>query len=37
MKSYLSKLNKEVKEYFNILSNEFPEWLLEYIDTPEMK
>ena len=37
MKSYLSKLDTEVKEYFNILSNEFPEWLLEYIDTPEMK
>ena len=36
MKNYLDTLNEEVKEYFKILSPEFPEWLLEYIDTPEM-
>ena len=30
-------LNDELKEYFSILSPEFPEWLLEYIDTPEME
>lgn len=37
MKKYYDTLNDEVKEYFKILSPEFPEWLLEYIDTPEMK
>lgn len=37
MNNYLETLNPEVKEYFKILSPEFPEWLLEYIDTPEMK
>ena len=35
--NYYNKLNDEVKEYFSILSPEFPEWLLEYIDTPEME
>ena len=37
MNKYLDNLNNEVKEYFKILSPEFPEWLLEYIDTPEMQ
>ena len=37
MTNYYNKLNDEVKEYFSILSPEFPEWLLEYIDTPEME
>ena len=37
MAKYYDSLNDEVKEYFSILSPEFPEWLLEYIDTPEMK
>jgi HD superfamily phosphohydrolase len=37
MAKYLDSLNKEVREYFSILSEEFPEWLLEYIETPEMK
>lgn len=37
MSKYLENLNEEVKEYFRILSPEFPEWLLEYIDTPEMQ
>lgn len=35
--NYLENLNAEVREYFSILSPEFPEWLLEYIDTPEME
>lgn len=35
--SYYDSLNDEVKEYFSILSPEFPQWLLEYIDTPEMQ
>lgn len=34
---YLDTLNEEVKQYFKILSPEFQEWLLEYIDTPEMQ
>ena len=37
MNKYYDSLNEEVKEYFSILSPEFPEWLLEYIDTPEMQ
>lgn len=37
MKGYLDTLNEEVKEYFKILSPEFPTWLLEYISTPEMQ
>ena len=37
MSKYLDNLNEEVRKYFSILSKEFPEWLLEYIETPEMK
>ena len=37
MSKYFDNLNDEVREYFSILSPEFPEWLLEYIDTPEME
>ena len=33
---YIEKLNEEVRQYFRILSEEFPEWLLEYIETPEL-
>lgn len=36
MNQYLEKLNEEIREYLTILSPEFPEWLLEYIYTPEM-
>ena len=36
MKNYLDTLNEEIKQYLKILSPEFPEWLLEYINTPEM-
>ena len=35
--NYYENLNPEVKEYFKILCPEFPKWLLEYIETPEMK
>lgn len=28
MTNYYNKLNDEVKEYFSILSPEFPEWLV---------
>lgn len=37
MNNYLQTLNEEVKEYFKILSPKFPEWLIEYIQTPEMQ
>ena len=33
---YLDNLNKKILEYFNVLEPEFPEWLLEYINTPEL-
>lgn len=36
MENYWNNLNDEIKEYFKILSPEFPNWLLEYINTPEM-
>ena len=36
MTKYYDRLNDEVKEYFSILSPEFPKWLEEYIYTPEM-
>ena len=36
MNNYYSNLNKEVKEYFSILSPKFPEWLNEYINTKEL-
>ena len=37
MNNYLEGLSEEMREYFRILSPDFPEWLLEYIDTPEMQ
>lgn len=37
MKNYLDTLTDEIREYFKILSPEFPEWLLDYINTPEMQ
>ncbi len=36
MNKYLENLNEEIRDYLKILSPEFPEWLLEYIYTPEM-
>ena len=33
---YINNLNKRIKEYFNILEPEFPEWLNEYINTKEL-
>jgi len=36
--SYLDSKNEEVKEYFKILcNNDFPEWIWEYVNTPEMQ
>jgi len=33
---YLDKINNETKQYYKILSEEFPEFLEEYIETPAM-
>lgn len=33
----LENLNKEIEQYFKILSKEFPEFLYDYIYTPEMQ
>ena len=35
--TYLDTLNPEIVEYFKILSPNFPTWLLDYINTPEMQ
>lgn len=37
MENYLQKLNPTLREYFSILSEDFPEFLLEYINTPAMQ
>lgn len=37
MGKYYEQLNPEIKEYFAILSDEFPEWLEDYIETNEMQ
>ena len=29
--------NQEIREYFNILSSDFPIWLFDYINTEEMQ
>jgi len=37
MNDYLENLNETIKEYFKILSDEIPEFLYDYINTPEMQ
>lgn len=37
MNNYFETLNQTVKEYFSILSDEIPNFLYEYIDTPQMQ
>ena len=37
MYNYYNNLHPEIKEYFKILSPIFPEWLHDYINTPEMQ
>lgn len=37
MNSYLENLDETTKKYFKLLSNEFPEFLYDYIKTPEMQ
>lgn len=34
--NYMDSVNKEIREYFNILEPNFPEWLNEYINTKEL-
>ena len=36
MSKYYDKLRKEIKEYFKMLSPDYPEWLNEYIETKEL-
>ncbi len=35
--TYLEEVNQTVRDYFEILSDEFPEFLYDYIETPEMR
>lgn len=37
MNNYLESLDETIQRYFKILSNEFPEFLYDYINTPEMQ
>ena len=37
MNNYFDNLDAKVKQYFNILSDEIPKFLYDYIDTPEMQ
>ena len=34
--NYINTINKKTKDYFDILEPNFPEWLLEYINTKAM-
>lgn len=34
--NYLDKINNKTKEYFKVLEPNFPEWLVEYINTKEL-
>lgn len=36
MNNYLENLNEEIRKYFKVLEPEFPEWLNDYINTPEL-
>lgn len=37
MKNYFEMLDKTIKDYFKILSDEIPDFLNEYINTKEMQ
>ena len=37
MNNYLKSLDETILKYFKILSEEFPDFLLDYINTPEMQ
>ena len=34
--NYMESINKELKEYFNMLESNFLTWLNDYINTKEM-
>ena len=34
--NYIDTLDKDIKEYFNILSPDYPTWMDEYINTKEL-
>lgn len=36
MSTYFDKLNKEIKEYFKVLSADYPDWIDEYINTKSL-
>lgn len=36
MNDYYNTLNKEIKNYFEVLVDEFPDWLYEYINTKKL-
>ena len=33
---YIEQISKLIKDYFSILSPEYPDWLNEYIETERM-
>ena len=35
--AYLDKINPLIKEYYGVLSEDFPEFLIDYIETPRMQ
>ena len=37
MSKYIEKINPIIKEYYNILSEDFPDFLNDYIETPRMQ
>ena len=37
MSKYLETLNPILKEYYSILSKDFPDFLIDYIATPRMQ
>ena len=34
--NYIDTVKDDVKEYFNILAPDYPEWMNEYINTQEL-
>lgn len=36
MSKYYDNISKEIKDYFEILEPNFPEWLNDYIETKEL-
>lgn len=37
MKNIFENLNETIKEYFKVLSDEIPDFLYDYINTPAMQ